>query len=139
MVRMTVLCLATGMLAQVMPEGCTLGQTDKPPDTERRSILTGASAPETAEVGEMVTLTATAAADVDGGALAYAWLQTGGPGVQILNANQAAASFVAPSLAQDATLAFAVTTANERGDVGRAKVSVLVQADPNYGSGDSST
>jgi peptidyl-prolyl cis-trans isomerase B (cyclophilin B) len=133
MVRMTVMCLAAGVLAQLLPQGCPLVPLDKPANAERRSILTSASAPETAAVGETVTLTATAAADVDGGALAYSWLQMAGPGVQILNANQSTASFVAPSLASDATLAFAVSTTNERGDVGRANASVLVQADPNYG------
>jgi peptidyl-prolyl cis-trans isomerase B (cyclophilin B) len=139
MVRMTVLCLSMAVLAQLMPQGCPLTPADKPPDAERRSILTAASAPTTAAVGETITLTATAASDVEGGALAYSWIQTAGPGVQILNANQPTASFVAPSLASDATLTFAVMTANERGDAGRANISVLVQADPDYGQDQSGT
>lgn len=134
MVRMTVLCLAAGMLAQVLPQGCLPEPTEEPVDTERRPILISASAPESAQCNETVTLTATAVGDLDGGEIAYSWLQTSGPGVQILNANEAEAAFVAPSLASDAVLAFAVVTTNERGDFGRADVSVLIQADPDYGA-----
>ncbi|MBP9026484.1 MAG: hypothetical protein KBH81_10135, partial [Phycisphaerae bacterium] len=66
MVRMTVLCLAAGMLAQVLPQGCLPEPTEEPVDTERRPILISASAPESAQCNETVTLTATAVGDLDG-------------------------------------------------------------------------
>ncbi len=140
MVRMTVLCLAAVSLAQILPQGCPLGPSgNNTSPTQRLTIETTAEAPESAQVGETVELSATASADVEGGAMAYAWLQTAGPGVQIQGANQPSATFVAPSLASDAALRFIVTTTNERGDAGRAQASVLVQADPDHGSDDGST
>lgn len=139
MCRFAILCLGLGTLGQVLPEGCLVGTPqDAAPPPMRGVIMTEATAPASAAVGETVALSATATADVDGGGIAYHWAQTAGPGVAILDADQATARFVAPSLPVDQTLRFLVTTLNERGDVGRAAVAVLVQADPNYGTSDGS-
>lgn len=139
MLRIMLLCLGVGVLGQVLPEGCPLTEppTEQPP-VERNTIATQASAPESASVGETVALTAGATTDLEGGTVSYSWLQILGPGVSILNADQAEAGFVAPSLPSDQTLGFLVTTTNERGDAGRAEVQVRVQEDPNYGSGSQS-
>ncbi len=135
MIRTTLLCAAMVCLAQVLPPGCSLSASNTPPVTpERQIITTQATAPATANVGDTVTMSATATADVDGGGVSYSWLQTGGPGVTIVDATQYAASFVAPSLATDQVLKFLVTTSNERGDAGRAEVGITVAADPNYGA-----
>ena len=133
MLRSAVLCATMGILAQVLPQGCPIGPGDGADLTPRKTIVTKASAPVSVNAADTVVLLATAAADVDGGAVSYNWLQVAGPGVSIVNASQASASFVSPSLLSDQTLRFIVTTINERGDVGRAEVSVLVLADPNYG------
>ena len=137
MLRMTILCLAMGTLGQVLPDGCPSAPPDDTTAAERTVIETEATAaPESAEVGDTVALSATATADVDGGAITYSWLQDSGPGTPISNANQATATFTAPSLPTDQTCRFMVTTTNERGDAGRASVEVLVLADPNYGVDD---
>ncbi|MFH1745580.1 MAG: peptidylprolyl isomerase [Planctomycetota bacterium] len=134
MFRLTLLGLVLAPLAQILPQGCPLGPPEQPLPTDRNIIATTATAPETATVGELVPLTATATADVDGGAVLYSWVQISGTGTKITYPMRASASFRAPSLPADQTLRFIVTTTNERGDVGLAEVEVLVQVDPNYGS-----
>jgi cyclophilin family peptidyl-prolyl cis-trans isomerase len=135
MVRITLLSLALAALAQLDPQGCSLTpQTPETTPTERGTITTSASAPASATVGETVALAATVTVDVDGGSIFYSWLQTAGPGVSIQDADQAQASFIAPSLGSGQMLRFLVTTANERGDAGRAEAEVRVAADPDYGS-----
>ncbi len=134
MFRISLLCLALSTIGQLMPEGCSLTPSPEPP-VERGTLTTLATAVPSAAVSENVELMATASGDVDGGSIAYAWVQTAGPGVPIHDANKAVASFVAPSLASDRELAFLVTTTNERGDAGRAEVALTVLADPDYGQG----
>jgi cyclophilin family peptidyl-prolyl cis-trans isomerase len=138
MLRTALLCLFVGALVPVAPQGCPLAPPDEEPaSAERGTIATGAVvSPETAEVNTTVELTATATGDLEGGPISYYWLQTGGPGVLLTGADSPGATFAAPSLPADQTCTFMVTTANVRGDAGRASVSVLVWADPNYGAGD---
>ena len=138
--RMTLVCLAAGMLGQLVPEGCPTGTTS-PDDqlVERETIATQASGPQSAQVGQVAILTATATADVAGGAISYYWVQIAGPGVRIYGATRSSASFQAPSLPSDQTLTFLVTTTNDRGDVGRAEVDVLVNLDPDYGAEENDT
>ena len=133
--RMTLVCLAAGMLGQLTPEGCPTGATSTDDElVVRETIATEASGPESVQVGQVAILTATATADVEGGAISYYWAQIAGPGIRIYGASRANASFQAPSLSSDQTLRFLVTTTNERGDAGRAEVDVLVNLDPNYGA-----
>jgi cyclophilin family peptidyl-prolyl cis-trans isomerase len=137
MLRTLLLCLFVGALVPIAPEGCPLTPPDEEPAVvERGTIATDAAAsPEMAEVNATIALTATATADLEGGPISYHWLQTGGPGVLLDGADSASATFAAPSLPTDQTCIFMVTTTNARGDAGRASVSVLVWADPNYGTG----
>lgn len=130
MLRISFLCLMLGTLAQVVP---SCPSNDTPVEVERGRIDTAArsSALASTTVGTRVELTASAAGD----AISFAWLQTAGPGVEIRDANSATATFVAPSLGERKTLRFQVTTRNAAGDVGSAEVKVIVEADPNYGSG----
>lgn len=135
MLRATFLTLAVSSLIPFGPPGCpltTISQDGSPPPTERGTIQTTAQAPESAAIGETVLLEATATAELDGGAISYAWLQTAGAGVQIATADQAVASFAAPSLPYAQILRFMVTTYNEAGAVGRAEASVTIAGDPNY-------
>ena len=58
--------------------------------------------------GDNVTLDASGSSDVDGQSLTFSWTQTAGPAVTLVSPNSATASFVAPSLASAATVAFRV-------------------------------
>ncbi|GEM_PF-140242 len=136
MLRFTVLAVTIG-LACSSPQGCPL--TEAPPADDqtlppRDQLTTTATASrDTAAAGQRVILSATVADSQQPATVRYAWLQTAGPGVQIEDADQAVASFAAPSLASQKTLRFMVTTCDGAGAVGRAEVSVVVIADPNYG------
>lgn len=138
MVRFTLLAFSCAILAQISPEQCALAPTGgdgaptgvfTPPP---RSIPTAATADTAnANVNQTVALSS-AITDTGGGAMIFSWVQTSGPGVQILNPFSQNASFVAPSLETAATLTFLVAVRNESGDVGRAAVEVRVAADPNF-------
>lgn len=83
------------------------------------SVSTSAT-PAPAEVGNTVTLQATAN-DLDGDSLTYTWLQTGGPqSVTIANENAAQASFVAPA---KGTYVFQITVSD--GDTNGTSVAQL--------------
>jgi cyclophilin family peptidyl-prolyl cis-trans isomerase len=135
-IRFNALCLAAAALAQINIPGCPPSSTP-PADTtppQRGTIATTARASASyAQVGEVVTLLATATGDEAGGAVSYAWLQTAGHGVPIESPDSAAAAFVAPSLEFQQVLRFLVTTRNERGDVGQAAVEVTIGGDLNFG------
>jgi hypothetical protein len=59
--------------------------------------------------GDIVVLDGSDSRSGLGGSLSYAWTQTGGASVALVDANQAKASFVAPDVASDAVLTFRLT------------------------------
>ncbi len=138
MYRRTFLSLTVATLAQVMPPGCPpVAQPDiddEPPPVRLSIDTTAESDVESAATGQTVELTASA--DTERGAVSYSWVQTGGPGVSIIDAGSRRARFVAGSLAEQRTLTFVVSTRNTSGDVGRAEVSVVVLGDPDFDIGD---
>jgi peptidoglycan/xylan/chitin deacetylase (PgdA/CDA1 family) len=75
-----------------------------------------AGLPQTVASGSTVTLTGTASdPNIPPRPLTYAWTQTGGPAVTLMNATTPAASFTAPTLAAGATpltLGFTLTVSN---------------------------
>ncbi len=142
MIRVTLFGLLLLPLAQILPDGCPMqGEppTTTPEPVDRRPIETSASAsPDRAATDEMVELTASVA---NPSGVSFSWFQVSGPGARLTNADSATARFSAPSLREDATLRFMVSTTNAAGDVGRATVDVLVLLDdtlpfdPDDGSG----
>ena len=65
--------------------------------------------------------------DVDGTIVSYAWSQTSGPGVSILNANAASANFTAPATLVDTSLTFQLVVTDNSGATGMASVTVNVK------------
>lgn len=133
MIRMTALLLGALAFAPLVPQGCPMSSTptDVPPTSGDRPVLdvSASSDVDEAAVDTVVTLQATTDAV---GMVHYAWLQTAGPGVAIQGSDQAAATFGAPSVENDTSLAFLVTAQDENGAVGQASVGVTILADPNY-------
>lgn len=91
-----------------------------------------AASPAIAQDGDTVQLVGSAS-DVDGDALTHQWVQIGGPGVSLTNANAATASFIAPNTANSngATLVFRLTVSDGRlSDAKEVTVNVTWVNDP---------
>jgi hypothetical protein len=84
-----------------------------------------AGANQTMNAGAAVTL-AGSGTDADGTIASYAWTQTSGPSVAIVNGNAATASFVAPVVLADSVLTFQLTVTDNLGATGTAGTSVTV-------------
>jgi hypothetical protein len=90
--------------------------------------LADAGLDQTAPEGAFITLNAADSADLDGDALTFAWNQTEGPLVELINALTANPSFAAPDVgANGAKLAFQVTVDDGYGGVTSDEVRVNVQ------------
>jgi len=106
----------------------------EPADSGDLGDLTPAiEAPTSAAKGATVALTARLAAGIDPAEMTFRWYQEFGRRVEILNADTAEASFVAPSVATDQTLRFRVDVRGPDGTIYSATVEVIVAADPDYG------
>ena len=142
MIRFALLTLAIVSLLPTAPLGCPPMQSssDEISPTARTIITTTAEAlnadtgqpAETVAYRRTVMLRASATASNGEGTVSYAWLQTSGPGVQITDADQPVANFVAPSVKTDQTIVIMVTARGETSGIGRAEVRVLIVADPNF-------
>jgi hypothetical protein len=74
--------------------------------------------------------------DSDGSVVGYNWTQVSGPAVAITNANQFAASFVAPSVATTGTVVLRLTVTDNFGGTGSDDVSIaVVNAQPIANAG----
>jgi hypothetical protein len=83
--------------------------------------------------GSCVTLSGLASTDPDGDPLRFAWAQTGGPVVDLIDTDTATPSFVAPFVdAAEADLTFALTVDDQRGctDTDTVTVHVTNVGDP---------
>jgi cyclophilin family peptidyl-prolyl cis-trans isomerase len=124
-------------LASLVSGGCPAEAPAETPDPEK--MTPRAAAPEAAVVGETVNLTAELADDVDPASITYHWFQTYGRVVELLDADTANASFVAPSLRVEQTLRFRIDVIASDGTIYSDAVTVTVSADPNYGLADNTT
>lgn len=139
MVRMTCMLVA---LVGVMPFGCPTTTDPGTFDNSLRNTLTATAeavdtdtqqAVSSIRVTNKVTLrAAVTAGNTTGATPQFAWLQTGGLGVNLANANLAEAGFTAPSAETDQVLTFLVTVSTPNGATGRATVQIDLQADPDY-------
>ena len=81
---------------------------------------------QTVEAGSTLTL-AGSGSDADGSIARYQWTQMAGTTVSLLNADQASASFVAPTGNASVTLTFRLTVTDDDGATASDEVSVTVQ------------
>src|SRR6185295_4605715 len=81
---------------------------------------------QTVATGDIVTLDGSNS-EPSGGIQSYAWTQTGGPSVALADANNARASFVAPSVTSDEILSFRLTVVNQTNQADTDTTLVTVQ------------
>jgi chitinase len=79
---------------------------------------------QTVVSGSLVTLDGSAS---EGSISSYAWTQTGGPAVTLVNANTAVATFNAPFVASAVTLTFQLTVVDQSNQADTDTTSVTVQ------------
>lgn len=80
-------------------------------------------------VGKMASVSLTGSgSDPDGSIVAYRWLQTAGPAVNLDASSQASASFIAPTLAAQKKLTFRLTVTDNKGGTASDSVVVTVRA-----------
>jgi K319L-like, PKD domain/Bacterial Ig domain/Calcineurin-like phosphoesterase len=75
-----------------------------------------------------VTLDGTKSTDEDGKLVSYKWEQTDGPKVDIMNSDEAKASFNAPSLSEDSKLVFKLTVIDDQDASDSDDVSIEVKS-----------
>lgn len=92
--------------------------------------VVSAGGDRTVKGGAMVQLSASAT-DPDGTVISYAWTQTSGPTVRLVNATSPGASFTAPGGTADTVLTFKVTVTDDQGGQGTDTVVVTVTEKAN--------
>jgi LmbE family N-acetylglucosaminyl deacetylase len=97
-------------------------------------VVADAGYRQSADAGSTVRLDGTASSAQSGGALSYAWTQTGGPAVSLSGAATASPSFVAPSGAAASTLTFSLAVSDGSVSSEAASVTVNVAAAVSGGS-----
>ncbi len=96
-----------GVVAPIL--GPTIGNQTE--DSEISALVANANADQTVSEGATVTLSA-AGSTANDSPVSYAWTQTSGPSVTILNSTTASPSFVAPLVSGDTDLIFLLTVTN---------------------------
>ncbi|NRB82078.1 MAG: hypothetical protein HRU38_26075, partial [Saccharospirillaceae bacterium] len=80
--------------------------------------------------GETIQLDASGSNDVDGDIQSYLWTQTSGPQINIINANQQLASFIAPYFGSSTNFQFSVNVVDDQDAQHRDTVDVTINAQP---------
>ncbi|MDO8860289.1 S8 family serine peptidase [Haliea sp. E1-2-M8] len=101
------------------------GGSSTPPPPNQPPIA-DISAPASVDIGATVTLDGSGSSDSDGSIVSYQWQQVEGPDVELAGSTSARASFTAPSVNGDTTLAFSLTVADNAGAEASRSASVVV-------------
>ncbi len=86
-----------------------------------------AGADKTVNISSTVALDGSSSSDPDGTIAAYAWTQTSGPAVSLSDATTSTASFTAPAVTEETTLAFQLLVTDNDGATAQDNVTVTVR------------
>ncbi|AOW80089.1 hypothetical protein HTSR_0904 [Halodesulfurarchaeum formicicum] len=103
---------------------------------ENSPPVADAGASQTVEEGTTVQLDGSGSSDPDGDALRYAWSQTGGPTVSLSGSTSEMPTFTAPPVDEPATLTFALTVDDDRGETDTDTTTVTVEPEETIITGD---
>lgn len=115
--------LGSYYFAEVYKKGWVVPAYSSPIWVERPPIAVAYS-PETAEAGGTITLDGRGSSDPDGDALAYHWVQTAGPTVEIVEAQAALATVRLPQMATELGFKLTVVDTGSLRDDDSATVTV---------------
>ena len=127
--------LAVGVAALVAL-GCGGGGSGSEPaplpvvTQPNRAPEADAGGDQSVESGSTVTLDGSGSRDPDGDALDYSWRQTGGPSVELADADSASATFEAPEVEHSGVLRFELDVDDGRGGTDSDEVQVTVRPGP---------
>jgi hypothetical protein len=100
-------------------DGGGAGSENEPP-------VASAGSDQTVQEGASVTLDSSASNDSDGSITQYAWIQTNGPTVSLTNANNAQASFTAPTVTGATDFTFQITVTDDANATNTDTVTITV-------------
>ena len=103
-----------------------VGDVDCPTPRTTGSPIAKATGPIEIAEGEKAILSGTGSIDPDGDPLLYQWKQIGGAAVDLINPNSVEAEFTAPPVVQNDIADFELTVRDNRGNVDKDRLSVLV-------------
>ncbi|WP_439105649.1 S8 family serine peptidase [Congregibacter sp.] len=102
--------------------------TPSPPPPVNTPPVAEAGAAQSVDAATTVNLSGDESQDSDGNIATYQWTQSEGPDVELSGADQALASFTAPSLGEDRDLLFTLTVTDDDGASASDSVTVTVLA-----------
>ncbi|MCU4717279.1 glucodextranase DOMON-like domain-containing protein [Halapricum hydrolyticum] len=91
-------------------------------------VTLGTDVSEPVPAGTTVELDAGESSDPNGGTLSYAWIQTGGPDVDLASDSGQTTSFTAPSVGDAATVVVEMTVSDGQGAAGTATIGVAIES-----------
>jgi len=105
------------------------------PQSENDAPVVRTNGDQTVSPGDTVLLDGAASDDPNGGTLSFQWEQTGGPTVDLSNADSSGAAFTAPDVDGETTLTFEVAVADGQGKTVTDTVAITVRGNGGGSTG----
>ncbi|WP_162299982.1 S8 family serine peptidase [Kineobactrum sediminis] len=122
---------AIGLMFLLAACGGGGGDTVQPVVEPNEPPLANASAPTSATPGATVVLDGSASSDSDGRIISYQWQQVDGPAVVLQGSDSPQASFTAPQVGANTSLAFSLTVTDNDNAEASITVTVTITGDSN--------